>query len=468
MIRVALVLAGLAAGLAGQAAIFQSGPGRAALAKSLEEFSRTNTDPDPLFLLEDEGAEPATLGREEPLLEWGLVPRRLGPQEPLGRELREREGWPPGPRWALLDRAGRVRASGPLPVSARDLGERLREAGYRARHEVLRDFLRHHPERADAWSDLLQVERSRALRQLAPPPTLPPPPPPPPAATPASTPAPTPVPAPAGSDPTPDPKSDPKSTPKPPPGPKSAPPTPQPPDPAPAPAAPPEPPPSGPLSEAEDARLFGPVAAALHGLLEVEGWAEGGSSWMILPDNPERRSSLMRDEARAQLPKVEAFLRSRPSHWNAWMLWALLAPLTDREPAALLQELVPVPGGQGEVPPRLVLEGLLRQLRQQERWTAIKGLATPAWDRFRQETRILETRGPLPQLFSFGGILAPLLEAHLRLGERARADELVRQAAEWSPGREAWRQFVAVARACGGEGLAESWERLLPAPPKAP
>lgn len=416
MIRKTLLPILLASSLAAQTTMFTTLNPAAARPKTLKEYLQKNSNPD-LFILLEEDKESTdafqTLTAEEPILEWGLTLRRLGPDDPVQKELRSREGWSKGPHWALLDRRGAVRAHGTAPTTAAKLAEGLRDGGYRPSYEILQEFLRKHPDRGDAWADLFNAQRARANRLMQP--LLKPP---------ADG-------KPVGTGPV---------------GAAEL---------------------IRPLTDAEDERIFAPVVNSLRGLLGVEGWGEAVSTWMIYQGSTEMHSQRLRDEARIQLPRIEALLRSRPDHWIAWMFWSFLFPLTDREPTALLEDLVPVPGKQGDAPPTMVLDRLIRQLRSLERWSSLKALVAPAWDRFRQETRLLEMKGQV-QVFNWGGIFAPLLEAHLRLGDRARADELVTQAAEWSPPRTAFQQFSKIARDCHEEELALRWERLAPAAVKAP
>lgn len=362
------------------------------------------------------------LATDPALLEIGLGQWEISTREPLGRELCAREHWGPETRWALVDAQGAVLDTGTSLPTAAQLREVLERRGIQGPIQVLTAYLGRHPERIDALGALLS-RRAVLARKLMKPYLQ--------AAPPA-------------------PDKDPFRI-----------------DPAPALAKP--------LTEAEDARIWGPVAALMDQAVRdrVELSLDGAWSF-ILRTGGAGQSPTIQAAAARWLPDLEGQLRVRPDDYRTWGLWVRLQDLAGgRSLRQLLDQLEPLPLPGSEVTPGSYDLGVyIEGARRRQRWQDVVDLVQPWWNETRDtHYRVVMMDGEGRRMDALKGdwdrLLAPLVEAYLRLGQPADADRVVREAMDWRPsaGLPGWA--AALARSCGDEASASAWARL-PVPPPRP
>ncbi len=107
--------------------------------------------------------------QREPFGELDLPLRVIPPSASgLASDLRKTLGWPEGPRWAFLDQGFRVLVSGDGQTSEEDLAQSLATLNLVSSRRALEAFIRQHPERLDAQGALLSGLYAQALRRMAP------------------------------------------------------------------------------------------------------------------------------------------------------------------------------------------------------------------------------------------------------------------------------------------------------------
>lgn len=355
------------------------------------------------------GSFRALLNADEELLTVGLPVRTLGAKSPLATELRAQQGWSPAATWVLVGPGGRVLESGQALPSAQQLGEGLAAHGVRGEIRDLEAFVAAHPDHLQAAERLLGQYISLADRRTS----------------------------------------------------RLLKPTPEP---APEDEAPPEL--QRPLTDEEDARIWGRAATLMNRLLQSGDWRLGLlRGWTARVYRTGRFSPLMQTASRRGLPLVEEALRQAPGHFQIWTLWNQLAENAGGRPLRpLLESLVAVPG-EPEAIPEAVFAGYVRSARSRGDWTGIIEVLGPQWDRRKEDQVQVITVGEAAAgrdalKSTWDATLKPLVEAHLRLGATLDADRIVREAAAWMPsnGLPGWSS--ALAQRCGQPGLAAQWSSL--------
>lgn len=369
------------------------------------------------------GEMDALLASDPGLLEIGLGQWEIPTREPLGRELCAREHWGTETRWALVDAQGAVLDTGTTLPTADQLRQILDRRGVQGPIQVLTAYLARHPDRLDALETLL-TRRVILARKLMKPFLQP-------------------VPKPKEEDP----------------------------------FQPPQPPVlAKPLSESEDARIWGPVAQLMDRAVQdhVEGSLDGVWSFSLLTAGAED-SPTMQAAAGRWLPDLESQLRVQPDDYRTWGLWVRLQGIAGgRSLRQLLDQLEPLPLPGAKVDPGSYPLGVyIAGARRRQRWRDIIDLVQPWWDQAREthyKVVMLDRDGRRMDGLKgdWDRLLAPLVEAYLRQGQPADADRVVREAMDWRPssGLPSWAS--ALARACGDEASAAQWARLPVPPPSAP
>ena len=342
------------------------------------------------------------------LLEEGLVELAL-PHLALGVDARsaalcEREGWDPTrARWAWLDRDGRVRLTATTLEGAPHLREQLLTAGWRDPAADLEAFLRRHPDHGEARAALATHLLQVAQRRML--------------ALGART---------------------------------------------------------GDLDPSQDGRIWGEAVRTLDRLLSDPRWRSDWSSgsqrtmWpLVIPLNV-RHSPRMRDLARRHREALEALVLAHPGRVDAWMAWMNLSGATGRIGwAPLVRHLEDPRGGVSweEQPARSVEAAFVQRARQLGAWEDLKAAGLLWREALRDGLPAGSMAGWSPEAL-WRQRFAPVLEAHLKLGEDMAAEALVRELAALGLDPALGRLAGDIAEACGKPEFAAAWKALsIPLPP---
>lgn len=362
------------------------------------------------------------LGSDPALLEYHLGQWSIPTVEPLGKELCAREHWGPETRWALVDKEGAVLDTGTALPSAHDLSDLLERRGIQGPIQVLTAFLGSHPDRVDALNALLsrRVALARALMKPFLEPVKP--------------------------------QKDDGGPPR----------SPEPPGLA------------KPLPDDEDARIWGPVARLVALGLRNRCLNDMSGAWSFqLGYAGAAHSPTMQAIASRCLPDLESELQVKPDDYNVWGLWVRMQEVAGGRPIRpLLDSITPLPmPGTRVMPDDYSLGTYISGAARRQRWNDIVDLAQPWWDS-RKETHwkvvMLDQDGKtMDSLKSdWDRLIAPLVEAYLRLGQGYDADRVVREAMAWRPSAGLPQWASALGRRCGDEQSASQWARM--AVPKQP
>lgn len=354
--------------------------------------------------------------------------------------LQQRHQAGPRPQWVIFGEGGRLVAGGGTPPEAGALVQAAQAGGLRSRPQILRDFLRTHPDHLGALEDLLYLLRDRATRRTD---------------------------LRFGAKPDPlrsadegfdlgrarrDPEAQAEARER---------------DEGQEEARPAEQ-----LAPEEDQAIWGELADLLDRSFRNGDWDELRNGALI-PGEAARHSPLMQAACRAAVPEVERALGRQPTSWSLWEIWLGLTATYGGKPIRpLLDSLVPSPTlPPAAWPPEAVREAYVKDARRRRDWQGIRDLLLPQVERAQLQeaawglsTVRLEINGRVQEDTETGdtwrGTLEPLVEALLHLGETGTADSLVRDAwtrHPWSglPGRAA-----ALAMRCGQPNVAAQWAAL--------
>ncbi len=354
--------------------------------------------------------------------------------------LQQRHQTGPGPQWVIFGERGRLVASGGTPPEAAALVQAAQAGGLRSRPQLLRDFLRAHPDHLGALEDLLFLLRDRATRRTE---------------------------LRFGAKPGPlhpvderfdvgrwrkehEARAEAQERQE----------------------AQREAQPVEALAPEEDQAIWGELADVLDRTFRSGDWDEIRNGALV-PGDAAAHSPLMQGVCRAAVPEVERALARQPTSWSLWDIWlGLTATFGGKPIRPLLDSLVPSPTLPPSAwPPGAVREAYVKDARKRKDWQGLKDLLLPEVERAQWAEAAwgptsfrVEINGKMQEDTETGdtwrGTLEPLVEALLHLGETGLADSLVRDAwtrHPWSglPGRAA-----ALATRCGQPNLADQWAGL--------
>lgn len=359
----------------------------------------------------------ALMDADADLLEMGLKTESFTVTNPVARELRTREGWGPESRWALLDKDGSVLESGASAPDATLLRKALERHGIQGKIQLLEAFLGRYPDREDARTNLIFFRLAVASKLMRP----------------FFKSQPQPEGKVSGED-----KSDP----------------------------PPEL--EKPLSEVDDAHIWGPVAALMGTDFQSGDWSSGFSAWTSrLEQSGARFSPTMQTMAARSLPVIEAQIQRYPTDFRAWDFWVHMQDLAGGRPLRpLLDSLqaLPLPGS-SVLPSEYSLGFYLQGAERRHQWPNIVDLVQPWWDEEKEthwKVVAMDINGKAADALkgTWDRVLGPLVEAYLRQGQAYEADRVVREAMEWRPSAGLPRWASELAHRCGDEQSAAQWARM--------
>ncbi len=332
-------------------------------------------------------------------------------------ELRTRFGWAEGPRWAFLGRDFTVRVGTTGPFSADGLRQALLALRIPNPLKLMTTFVQAHPDRPDALVALFDLQARKASRSMAP--FL--------------------KPLDSGAtsdlftlgDGMPVRIARPRERLK-------------------------------PLSEAEDARIWGDAARTLVALFRHPAWqlAARGTT----PPSGAEFSPLMQAAARRILGEVEAEVARHPHDEDVWRTFVAVARCAGNRPLPpFLRTLEALPGR--SLPPASSVPHLVESLRKEQAWSDLRDLLLPLVREAQggdNSVRFVGNWGTRDDFFK--GIwrqsLSPLLEALLRLKDLDTAEEIL-QTASRQHGTTHFPTWASqLALACGQRDLALRWAAL--------
>lgn len=348
------------------------------------------------------------LQNDDDLMPMGLRTRTLGPSAPLAAELRQMQGWGPEAAWALIGDEGQVLESGRGPKPALQLAELLASHGIRGEIRELEAFVSRTPDHLQATEKLLErylnLADRRTLARLKPRPEG------------------------SGED---------------------------------APPAELE----RPLTEAEDAQIWGRAADLMERLILGGDWRLGTIyRWGGRRYTTGRFSPLMVRASRRCIPRVEEALRQHPGLFPAWTVWVQLSDNLGGRPLRPLLDSIQLAPGEQDAAPESVFDAYVRDARARGDWNGIIEVLGPRWGA-RKDLQVKvfsvgEGKGEDPLKPTWEGLIKPLVEAHIRLGNAQEADRMIREAMAWMPSRALPGWASGLAQRCGQPYLAAQWAGL--------
>lgn len=356
--------------------------------------------------------------KEDGASELGLRLQLLESKTHAGllKDLAGRSGWT-GPRWALVDPQGRILAQGAKPPKAAELLAAALEAGVRPRSEVLGTFLKAHPDHVEAMEELLVVQLGVAAQRMEKwlPPTEP-------GEVDGQL------------------KEDPRV-------------------------------PKQPLTDAEDARIWGPAARLLTRFYLEDHFIHNAQLVPASLPPVARHSALMREAARKALPKVEEGILRDPRRWTHWVAWRALDQWTGHTRSArrLFEAAPGIPGRRAYFPADAT-RAFNREAVANKDWSGLAGFLQSMWDSEREEGMGWKspegTKDADYQLNDLWDRFGPLIEAHLRLGNERRASLTVEELLQHCGFRGITRRASALAQSVKKPELAQRWAALQPPKPE--
>ncbi len=400
---------------------------------------------------------------QEPAAALQLSSQELGLSQRVGIELQRLAGWSPDkPHWALIGQDKRVHAEGSEAPTAAQIVEAYRLSPLHTRAEMLREFLKLNGGQTDALARLILETRAlaehRTERLLG-------------ANSSASAWAPPPVKSGGKGDAQSPAQGDAAAS-------------------ATAQSTIPQVPAL--LSDEQDAQVWDEYAALYERFITDGHWLDfspDGSGPMPLAgqlSDAAEHSPRLIALALSLLPEVEDHLRTRPSDEGRWQVWTSLRSATGEvRPSTVLQGLAPLPGTL-RWPPAAALDAFVEEAERTGNWREAEPVLQASFDQNKEFLRSLEAAaqkdaglhgnqaqggagGPsgarveMGNYFGFGGWngeVALLVEAKLRLGKTAEADQIFQEVYARVPKTATAENASALARKCGAAGLAEKWGRL--------
>jgi hypothetical protein len=234
-----------------------------------------------------------------------------------------------------------------------------------------------------------------------------------------------------------------------------------------------------PLSETDDARIWGEYAERYDIFFKTELWKDADPGASSPVPNAAKLSVMAARSPRLQalaeqlMPAVEAALRAKPSDAGRWALWRSLRDAGAKGQAStVLAGLDPLPGAR-RWPPEAAVEAFVEDARSRNDWRDAEPVLQASFDQNESLLRRLQAaaqedagRGgkvDLGAAFGFGqwnGDTAALVEAKLRLGKLDEADHIFQRVYGRAPRVEFAQAAAQLARDCGAEALAEKWAQI--------
>jgi hypothetical protein len=328
------------------------------------------------LVLEDEGAAWGAMVRaaldDDALVSLNLPLKVVsGGKKPDAQAaiLRERYGWAKGAHWALVDAKGFVLIERSSQPTVSGLVSAAEQASVKSRTQELEDFLKLNPDHLEAQCALLRelvsVANRRTLKALGPDPEKP------------------------------------------------------------ASASPEVAEPPRRLEAEADLRIWSPVAQRMDRLFKG-GWREAGiDAYGAIATAAAEHSPTMTALLTRYRGDLEEALHRRPNAIEYWFIWLAASRRCGGWPLMpLLQSLQPLPGtAPGEWPPLGALNAAIKDMKERRDWAGIREILEPRWGELRSNDNRLGG-GP----FLWNGVLSPLVEALVTLGDVGAADQVLSEA----------------------------------------
>jgi len=236
------------------------------------------------------------------------------------------------------------------------------------------------------------------------------------------------------------------------------------------------------LDREQDEAIWGDYCQELGKVFEGDAWAGLHSVTFYrspLPFQPHLGSPLLRfspmgrEASRKALQVIEALLQRFPTHGRAWQLWCDFAKAGDGDAKRLLASLDPMPGPALDWPPVILRGTLLTQARESGDWTTVVELSDEIFERVlesaRGERAYAKTQQPgavplSPWLDAnfWQATVAPLLEANLAMGHSGQARDVMERWEDFDGWKGAYAEAARMARKVQQEALAKAWEAKAP------
>lgn len=236
------------------------------------------------------------------------------------------------------------------------------------------------------------------------------------------------------------------------------------------------------LDREQDEAIWGEYCLELEKVFEGHAWAGiPFDSFYRMPHaiqprlaSPLLRFSPMGREASAKaLLAIEAMLQRFPNHGQAWRLWCDFAPAGHGDAKRLLASLDPMPGPALDWPPVILRRTFLNQARAGGDWATVAELSDEIFERVldsaRGERAYAKTQRPgavplTPWLDAtfWQATVAPLLEAQLAMGHTAQARDVMERWETCDGWKGAYAEAARLARKVEQEALAKAWEAKAP------
>jgi hypothetical protein len=198
------------------------------------------------------------------------------------------------------------------------------------------------------------------------------------------------------------------------------------------------------LGDGQDDAIWGEYLAELSKLLANDGWAalsakdryRAPEAVSLVP--PLARHSPVCQAALAKhLPAVEAVLKKLPGHGAAWQTWIGITEGSGRDifktSDRLLSEMEPLPWTAFDWPPPQLQQALLKRAMVDKDWSRVVKYGAERWDTvltiLLAEEKYTKNKPPfVPPLMNehlWRSLAAALLEAHLATGYPKRAEDMM-------------------------------------------
>jgi hypothetical protein len=219
------------------------------------------------------------------------------------------------------------------------------------------------------------------------------------------------------------------------------------------------------LSPEEDQRIWGPSAALLERLFKQDAFRLGRTGWWSRMSPIARHSPLMQVAAARALPILEDWIE-RGQMTQYCMHWVGLNAIARpaRSAMDLIRRCPPIPGRRATYSFPIVFAFNTEAVARKD-WPALRSFLEPLWPTWKSSSTSSKEGTVVgdSKLKITWRQFGPLVEAHLRLKDPARATTLVQEMVDRHGSRTLVRQATALATRCGAVDLALRWNALIPA-----